>query len=98
MNKEIEYDKIYYHKYQVPLYMVDGLKRWIERGIYPGSFLTAVIENDLFAALSNADETNINALPAYGYFFYNEAPHGCYGSKKIAKAWHEAGGLNGEKE
>lgn len=43
---------------------------------YPfGSFLTAVLANDLVEAAHRADSTNIRLLPNYASFLYNEMPH-----------------------
>ena len=82
--------------FRIPDYMCDGLLNYVERGIPPGDFLTAVICNDLFEAIGRADETNTNNLPAYIGWFYNEAPSRCWGSKKLFEEWIEAGGLAGE--
>lgn len=79
----------------LPEYMRDGMQLYIEEGILPGSFLKAVLSNDLMGALGKADETNLAALPAYGRFLYNEAPCGCYGSPAVVASWCNSGGLNG---
>lgn len=79
----------------IPEYMRDGMTRYIKRGIPPGSFLTAVLSNDLIGALRKADDTNINALPAYGRFLYNYAPAGCYGSPDAVDRWIQKGGTEG---
>ena len=76
--------------FYIPPRMHAGLDRWINNGIYPGDFLTAVIENNLKEAVSHADDENIRNLPAYSGYLYNEAPMGCYGSKEIAQRWHES--------
>ncbi len=39
-----------------------------------GSFLTAVVENDLDGAVGKADSVNVRALPIYIKYFYNYAP------------------------
>ena len=79
----------------IPEYMRDGMTRYIKRGIPPGSFLTAVLSNDLMGALRKADDTNINAMPAYGRFLYNYAPAGCYGSPDAVDRWVKKGGTEG---
>jgi hypothetical protein len=68
-------------------YMKDGLQRWVEKGIYPGSFLTAVLENNLFDAVGRADATNINLIKEWVVFIYNELPSGCYGSRETMEHW-----------
>jgi len=81
--------------FAIPARMFDGINRWIERGIYPGDFLTAVIENDLSRAVSHADAENMRNLPAYVGYFYNKAPAGCWGSRERAKRWNAQGGIEG---
>lgn len=73
----------------LPEHMRGGAQRWIENGIYPGSFMLAVIENNLVEAFGRADSINQNRLQDIVSFFYNEAPAGCWGSPEKAKLWHE---------
>ena len=77
----------------IPGYMVGGLRRYIENGIEPGSFLTAVICNDLKEACGRADDTNRYRLFQYVEFFYNYAPSDCWGSPEKYAAWINQGGL-----
>jgi len=76
----------------IPEYMHDGISLYINHGIHPGGFLTAVIENNLKEACMRADDFNIKILPNYVRFFYNYAPSGCWGSP--VENWK---GLNNEK-
>lgn len=73
----------------VPEYMLEGLNRWVEHGRHapPGSFLSAVISNDLRRAVEKADDHNRFALPAYVTWFYNYAPIACWGSPLALKTW-----------
>lgn len=41
-----------------------GMSRYFNGGIVPGSFLTAVLKNDLRAALMYADDESIEMLPS----------------------------------
>ncbi len=77
----------------LPNHMQDGMRRYIEKGIPPGSFLEAVLSNDLMGALAKADATNQYALPAYGRYIYNNVPSACHGSSEKVDAWIDAGGL-----
>ncbi len=72
-----------------------GLQRWIEDGIPPGSFLTAVLENDLKHACEQADIENRYLLFDIVSWLYNESPGGCWGSPEQVEAWRAAGGLAG---
>lgn len=90
--------KLYdFRGYTIPARMMGGLERWIEKGILPGEFLQAVLENNLFAAAGRADSENMFNLPAYCAFLYNECPSNCFGSPEIVKAWQKHNGLEGMK-
>lgn len=81
---------------ELPEHMRDGMRRYIERGIEAGSFMTAVLSNDLMGALGKADDVNRHQLFAYASFLYNEAPRACHGSPEAVAAWIVQGGLNGK--
>ena len=79
----------------IPDRMMGGLTRYIEDGILPGHFLTAVLKNDLMGAFERADSENMKNIRAYVGYLYNETPIGCYGSKDAVDNWISLGGLNG---
>lgn len=56
----------------VPPHLHEGLVRWVEFGIPPGSFLRSVIANDLLGAVSRADDHSLAALPAIVSFLGNQ--------------------------
>ncbi len=64
-----------------------GAQRYIESGIEPGGFLSAVICNDLLGAVGRADATDILELPKIVRWFYNEAPGDCWGSRDAMHQW-----------
>ena len=64
-------------------YLVDGVQRYLEHGIRPGDFLTAVLCNDLKEACGRADFTNRYLLFDIVNWLYNEAPLGSWGSPEI---------------
>ena len=88
MNSKINYSKL-------PPHIQGGAQRYIEQGIRPGHFLTAVICNDLKESFARADDTNIARMFDIVSFFYNEAPVGCWESEKRMKDWIKEDGLNG---
>lgn len=45
-------------------YAIEAINRYIMHGDIQGSFITAVLANDLKNAVSNADNENINTIPA----------------------------------
>lgn len=75
------------HLHLIPEHMRDAVRRYYFDGIAPGSFLTAVLSNDLMGALGKADDENITALPQYGAFLYNYVPADSFGSPERVKQW-----------
>lgn len=73
--------------YDVPWHMHGAIGRYIKHRIPPGSFLTAVICNDLKKAVDTADLANRNHLADYVKWFYNHAPSGCWGSRENYEQW-----------
>jgi len=86
-----------YHKHlhMIPEHMWDGITKWIDKGIPPGSFLTAVLSNDFMGAFKRADDTNTAFMKNWASFLYNYAPNGCHGSPERFQAWAEHQGLEG---
>ena len=80
----------------LPQHMRGAAQRYIENGIPPGSFLSAVICNDLASAMGRADHINRERIHDIVSFFYNEAPGPCWGSREKLAAWLESGGLDGQ--
>ena len=74
-------------EFYIPERMMPGIKRYIENGIKPGSFLTAIIQNDLIGVCRYADYENLRNIPAYTAYFYNECPMSCWGSPEKMKNW-----------
>lgn len=79
----------------VPEHIRDGIRLYVERGIPPGSFLQAVICNDLREACGRADDINRSRLFQIVQFFYLDTPSGCWGSSKHYSDWIKRGGLTG---
>jgi len=80
-------DRYSFRNFYIPERMMDGIRLYIDRGIEPGSFLTAIICNDLREAVGRADDENIGNIPAFVSYFYNEAPSPCWGSPERMDAW-----------
>lgn len=79
----------------LPIHLRDGLERFIIQGGPVGSFLTAVLDNDLREAVSRADDDSLKALKPILQFLYGFAPAGCHGSPKNRLAWQARGGVAG---
>jgi hypothetical protein len=86
-NKEGIDDTYRFRDFYIPLRMMGAIECYVNQGIQPGNFLTAVICNDLQEAVGRADEENMENLPAYVHYFYNEAPGQCWGSREKMVAW-----------
>ena len=82
--------------FKITDYVMGAILRYIDDGIEPGSFMSAVICNDLKHAVAYADHWNIKNIPAYVSWFYNFAPQDCWGSYKEMETWISEGGSNGK--
>lgn len=80
----------------IPEHMHGAIKRYVEDGIPPGSFLEAVLCNDLRNAVLKADDINKNHLVQWVQFLMWEVPAACHGSEKAYEIWIGMGGLNGK--
>ena len=67
--------------------MMGAIRRYIEEGLQPGDFLTALICNNLRESVARADDENMRNLPAYVAYLYNEAPADCWGTKERMADW-----------
>ena len=79
----------------VPGHIVEGLARYVVEGKPTGSFLRAVLTNDLRGAFQRADDVNLKAIPEIVGAIYWETPIGCNGSPEKVDAWIAKGGLMG---
>ena len=77
----------------LPPSLVEGTKLYIEHGILPGSFLRAVISNDLKETFAQADHINRHRVFDIVKWWYQEAPMPCWGSPEKMEEWAEKGGL-----
>jgi hypothetical protein len=71
----------------VPAHLIGGLVRYLDDRILPGSFLQAVLCNDLEQAVGRADPASFLALPALLTFLRHETPAVCWGSRARVVAW-----------
>ncbi|KKK42946.1 hypothetical protein LCGC14_3169250, partial [marine sediment metagenome] len=71
---------INYDYSSLPEHMQGAAKRYVEQGIPPGGFLTAVLSNNLVDAFGRADSTNAACLKDYINWLYWDIPSSCWGS------------------
>jgi hypothetical protein len=77
------------HEYRIPERIRQGLDRYYNDGVLPGSFLWAVLTNDLVSAVHRADPESYAALREIVLYVYNELPCECYGTQKKMLAWSD---------
>ena len=61
-------------------------KMYVENKIPPGSFVMALLENDLLDAVSRADDTNIGLIVQHVNWLYNNMPTTMWGSREKVDA------------
>ena len=67
------------------------MENWLEFGIYPGSFLGAILRNDLLGALGHAnDSVTLESLHQLTRWCYWQLPGPAWGSKDKVEAWAKA--------
>ena len=78
---------------KLPEHMREGMKLYVEEGIATGSFMNAVLENDLVHSFAYADEDNLASMFEWAGFLHWELPTPAWGSKAKVNAWKKAGGI-----
>jgi hypothetical protein len=71
----------------IPPHLMQEMQSYVRTGCVHSDFLRAIIDNDLKAAVSHADESNQNMIYLYVLWFYNRAPALCWGSPLNRQAW-----------
>jgi len=71
----------------LPSHTKDGIDRYVKDHCSTGSFLYAVLTNDLFGAIQTADEYNRDNLPDICEYIYTQTPVDCWGSVDKVNAW-----------
>lgn len=79
----------------IPAHMMSSLEGYKNLGWQPGSFLRAILENNLVNAASNADEQNKHLLFDYANYLYNKLPRAAWGSPEAVDAWVKHEGAMG---
>ena len=65
----------------------DQIDRYAKQRVPVGSFLAALLSNDLSQTVACADDVNINLIPEYVRYLYNNVPSACWGSPEKVDAW-----------
>jgi len=75
------------HYDQVPSRFLDSLDAWAKTARPTGSFLRAVLENNLFEAVGRADSEAAEALRGIVTYVNCQLPGGCWGNKEVVEKW-----------
>lgn len=78
-----------FREHYIPERMMKPIQRYITDGVIPGSFLRAIICNDLSACML-ADDENLKNLPAFVSYFFWEVPSAAWGSEEKMLAWSKS--------
>ncbi len=70
-----------------PVAIAESLLLWLPYGTDPGSFLEAVLRNDLSGAVLRADSVNERHLKAIVSTVYNGLPGRAWGSTEYVDNW-----------
>jgi hypothetical protein len=73
--------------YSIPQHLLNSLERYLNHGIMPGGFLTAVLENNLCEAFGRADIHNSAILKEIVGYVYNHLPSESWGSREKVREW-----------
>ena len=73
-----------FENYDIPEHLQAGILRYVEHGVQPGGFLTAVLNNDLLGAFRRADPESRKAIPDIVNWFQNNHPD-LYGPENFRK-------------
>ena len=65
----------------------DSIDRYVKDRIPGGSFINAVLANDLMGAFGRADVDNSRDMKEICSYVYNEIPLSCHGSYEIVEKW-----------
>jgi len=68
-------------------HMIPGISLYLEKGVPPGSFLMALLQNDLAGAVRTADHVNLVLMREWVLWLHNNLPAECHGSPERVEAW-----------
>jgi len=74
---------------KVPEGLHRGIRLWLDDGIVPGSFIRAVICNNLMDAFAFADDESRERLSSIVSFFYWSVPSHAWGSDRTFADWRD---------
>lgn len=94
-NMDPVYQRIQMIRLDLPEWTHSELLDYIHRGQFCGSFLEAILSNDLREAVNRCMQHEMDSIPRFVIFLTNYAPAGCWGSSDSYNNWRRIGGLTG---
>lgn len=80
----------------VPSHIREGLRRYVEDGIRPGSGLRSILEDRPLSEIVSRVDGDVEAhLGTIYRFLYNHMPAAAHGSSERVQAWMEHRGMQG---
>lgn len=73
----------------IPEYTKQAIDRFVSHGTPAGSFVMAVLENNLSQAFARADDNNAANMMDIVRYVFNEIPSPAWGSVDKVNRWHE---------
>lgn len=73
----------------LPCSLRSGMRNYLESGIVPGSFLIAILTNNLFLAFQTADPYNKPQIEDIINWVQENAPWGSWGSPEQVHYWRK---------
>lgn len=71
----------------LPVRFYETLRHYLGARRQPGSFMTAVLSNDLVEAVGHGDDVALSNLKRLVQFIYCHVPGKAWGSKTKVEAW-----------
>lgn len=79
----------------IPEHTKGMIKKYVENGYHPGSFIYAVLTNNLKESFICADNLNTLYMKEIVSFIYNKLPYNCHGSIERVEHWMSCFDENG---
>ena len=87
MHPDLERLNLAIENHSPPTAVAESLQLWLSHGVRPGSFLEAVLRNDLSEAILLADSVNTHHLGAIVRTVYHGLPGRAWGSREYVDNW-----------
>jgi hypothetical protein len=75
----------------LPQGFYDTLRLYVEHRARPGSFMTAVLSNNLREAVGHGDDASLAKIRPLIQFIHCRLPGDCWGTPAKVKAWLQGG-------